>query len=400
MKERDSKQWDLFFFYLSLIIYPFNVLLSAVLRTTGFDFFASKTIFVCYGIVYLVFFFILFRYPISLKRLSSMFFIYLVYYIFYLTSPTEMKYRYLDVDMVMIYLFYLPYSVLILSRIQDISQLFTNSIVEYFNGFLIIASFLVKFILKDQTGYMVYSYNLLPIWILFSFRMIQKPNLVRLAIFGILVLEGVIYGARGPLIWLFISLIAYAILHRIENQVQIRLSIRSIQSGLMIFLGTVGFFFVLYQILSSLNIAQSYILNRIETGVLVQSTGRDSMIDIAVQYIFEEMGLKINGVFFDRTLMPGNVYVHNLFLEILLSFGWLFGILLLILLMYFIIITFKGSSISNKKVVVFLSSTFFLKYLLTGSVFEDYTFIIYLALMFSVYKQNKPDKLIVYEMKR
>ena len=76
MYDRNRNSWDLALLYLSLAIYPFSVILAAVLRLLSLDFFASKTIFLGYGLVALVAFFILLRFPVSLKRLSSLFFVY------------------------------------------------------------------------------------------------------------------------------------------------------------------------------------------------------------------------------------------------------------------------------------------------------------------------------------
>lgn len=399
MYDRNRNSWDVALLYLSLSIYPFSVILAAVLRLLSLDFFASKTIFLGYGLVALVAFFILLRFPVSLKRLSSLFFVYLVYVFLFLTSHQSVQGRYLDSDMVMIYSFYLPYAMLILSRISDFSPLFDNKIIDSINSFLIIGSFLVKFILKDATGYMTFSYNLLPFWILTSFSFLKKPTLIKLGVLLVMLVEGVVYGARGPLIWLVISILVFYILQRFDNQKPITISMRSLFTVTGIGLGLVLFVIVLFQILTRLNVANSYILNRAATGVLTQSTGRDNMIKIALTYL-KGMGVDFNGMFFDRTIMPDGVYVHNLFLETFLSFGWLLGSLIILGLFYFIGKTFFKADIIGKKVVVFLTSSFFLKYFLTGSIYDDYTFIIYLTLMYAVYKQSHPDKLVIYDKKR
>ena len=151
----------------------------------------------------------------------------------------------------------------------------------------------------------------------------------------------------------------------------------------------IGLVFFLVTILEKLNISQSYILNRVESGNLTQSSGRSTMINTAVNYLINDMGPTVNGLFFDRTIMLDNMYVHNVFLETLLDFGWVFGTSIIGLLAYFIVSTFISATIRNRKIIIFLIASFFLKFLLTGSIYEDYNFIIYLSLMFAIREQNR-----------
>ncbi|HFI0830211.1 TPA: hypothetical protein ACGOX1_002092, partial [Streptococcus suis] len=59
---------------------------------------------------------------------------------------------------------------------------------------------------------------------------------------------------------------------------------------------------------------------------------------------------------------------------------------------YFVGKTFIISSITNKKVIIFAVSSFFLKYFLSGSMYEGESFIIMLALVFAVYRQEKINR--------
>lgn len=389
MKGKLKNNWDIFFLYLSICIYPLQVILSAILRYLGFDFLASKLIFILYAVVYFVFIIIILNYPISLKRISSLLIIYLLYFFLYWTSPQEMKSLYFGIKFIMIYVFYLPYSVLIFSKIEDFSPLLDSKRIESCNSLLIICSFLIKYILKDQTGYMPFSYYLLPIWILFCFRYIQKPSIFKTFVFLVLLLEGIVYGARGPLVWLVFSIIFFFILNQKELNKKIRLSVHSIIVLSFSSFIVIGLVFFLVTILEKLNISQSYILNRVESGNLTQSSGRSTMINTAVNYLINDMGPTVNGLFFDRTIMLDNMYVHNVFLETLLDFGWVFGTSIIGLLAYFIVSTFISATIRNRKIIIFLIASFFLKFLLTGSIYEDYNFIIYLSLMFAIREQNR-----------
>lgn len=66
------------------------------------------------------------------------------------------------------------------------------------NYFVIISTFVAKYFFHNQTNYMTFSYQLLPIWLLFTISFIHKPNLFKLGVALCMLLEGVVYGARGP----------------------------------------------------------------------------------------------------------------------------------------------------------------------------------------------------------
>lgn len=396
MDKKYLNQWSIYFFYLSIAIYPLNVLLSLSLKLLGLDFVAARTIFICYALVFLFAIVLLIIFPISLKRVVSLFSIYLLYFILYWTTPSVMQEKYFGVQLLMIYTFYLPYAVLILSRINDFSLLFSSRFITIVNYFIIIGSFVAKYVFNESIGYMPYSYNLLPIWLLFSFHFIERPSLGKLGIALIMFLEGIIYGARGPLIWLAVGSVAYGILHYSEKKKELKISIIGFVRFLL-FVGVVtGFILLLFRLLSSVDAPTSYILSRFDNGVISESKGRNSLTEAALQYL-GEMGGAVNGLFFDRTIMPGRVYVHNLILETYLDFGWIIGSVILGGLFYFIGRTFQLASFTNKKMMFFLLSSFFLKYSLTGSIYEDYQFIIFLSLIVAIYKQEKPDKFVVYE---
>lgn len=322
--------------------------------------------------------------------------LYVLYFILYITSNDKVKHIFSSVDMVFIYFFYLPYAILILSRIKNFSILFSNKYINYLNATIIVTLFFAKYYLGDQTGYMPYSYNLLPIWIMFSFNYIDKPTITKTLVLLVMSLEGVIYGARGPLIWLAVSIIGYLILKIFEKETKFKLKItinNIIKFIISILIITISIF-LFAKILSFLNIGNSYILNRFETGSLNQSSGRETMISIGMNYL-REMGTNINGIFYDRTMMPGGIYVHNFILETLIAFGWIIGIVLVSVILWSIVKIFIVSNLINKKVMLLIVPAYFMKYFLTGSIYDDYSFVITMSIIFAIYKQEKPDKYII-----
>ncbi|HEL9635098.1 TPA: hypothetical protein U0K44_001984 [Streptococcus suis] len=384
-------KWGVYFFYFSIAIYPLSMMMNIVFQQINIDFLTGRSIYIGYGLVYLFAIIVLVKFGFSLKRLVALYFIYILYFILYLTSPQSVKSVYTSTVMMMIYVYYLPYSVLILTRISDFRQLFSSKLIEYTNYVIIVSSFIAKYFFQNQTNYMTFSYQLLPIWMLFTFSFIRRPTLLKAGVALVMLLEGVIYGARGPLIWLVIGAVAYFIFLAFENKFISNLSLKKL-SQIVLWMGLfIGIFSVARKSLPTLNIENSYILNRLEQGSIGVSTGRNELIDIAINYL-KQMGGEINGLFFDRTLMPDNIYVHNFILETYLSFGWFIGTLILISLVYFIGKTFLYANKRNKMVLIFAVPAFFLKYFLTGSMYEGDSFIIMMALVCAIYSQAKQER--------
>lgn len=391
MNNKLFNKWSVSFLYVSIVIFPLNMLLSLLLQKIGFAFLAARSIYICYAVVYLLALVIFTRFGVSIKRLVVLYGIYFLYFILYLTADPFVKDIFSGVVMTMIYLYYLPYSILILSRIDDFSLLFSSKWIEYTNYFVICIAFIVKYVFNDVTNYMTYSYNLLPIWVLFTLNFIHRPTLIKAGIAVVMLLEGVIYGARGPLIWLAVGGILGLLLELIENKIIRRLTLKKF-SRFIFSLGIfAGIFFLVRQRLGTIEIEGSYILSRLQQGDLGDSTGRVVMIDTALSYL-KFMGGEINGLFFDRTIMPEKIYVHNFILETLLAFGWMLGGLVLVSLLFFVCKIFLMSNYINKKMVIFAVSSFFLKYFLSGSMYEGESFIIFVAILFAIYQQETSRK--------
>ncbi|HEL1907894.1 TPA: hypothetical protein TX976_001874 [Streptococcus suis] len=384
-------KWSVSFLYVSIVIFPLNMLLSLLLQKTGFAFLAARSIYICYAVVYLFALVIFARFGVSIKRLVVLYGIYFLYFILYLTADPFVKDIFSGVVMTMIYLYYLPYSILILSRIDDFSLLFSSKWIEYTNYFVICIAFIVKYIFNDVTNYMTYSYNILPIWILFTLNFIHRPTLIKAGIAVVMLLEGVIYGARGPLIWLAVGGILGLLLELIENKIIRRLTLKKFTRFIFSVGIFAGIFFLVRQRLGTIEIEGSYILSRLQQGDLGDSAGRVVMIDSALSYL-KFMGGEINGLFFDRTIMPEKIYVHNFILETLLAFGWMIGGLILVSLLFFVCKIFLMSNSINKKMVIFAVSSFFLKYFLSGSMYEGESFIILVAILFAIYQQETSRK--------
>lgn len=91
----------------------------------------------------------------------------------------------------------------------------------------------------------------------------------------------------------------------------------------------IGVELILPKLVNSNLVESSYVLKRISMGMLGESNAREQIIKSCLEAIYG-MGLNINGLYYDRMILPNGLYSHNFILESLLSLGWIFGTCFLI----------------------------------------------------------------------
>ena len=92
------------------------------------------------------------------------------------------------------------------------------------------------------------------------------------------------------------------------------------------------------------------------------------------------MGLSISGFFGDRSFCLGYAYPHNIIYEILMSFGWIFGIISILFYAYELLRAF----FHNKEVTIFIFLTLFTRYFISGSYLTEGRFWITTALIIAI----------------
>lgn len=385
MNSKQRNTWDVLFLYFSIIIYPLNIFVSALLRYFSLGAIARLTIFGFYLLVIILEIIILFRFPISLKRFLSLIFIYFIYILLYFFTPFEVRPKFLEIDHLFIYVFYLPYCVLIISRIVDYSILVKNNKIRLINQFLILSTFLAKYLFNDQAPYMPYSYSLLPIWLMYSLNYIEFPTFKGLPILILIPIQGILYGARGPLLFYLIGVVLFFFFRdRSENKLP---KFKKISILTIMLIATIFFF-----VINNINIenSDSYIINKFLSGEVGVSSGRESLTALALRYL-TTMGTRINGIFFDRILLPEKLYVHNFIIETLLSFGWVIGSFVIFSIFWIIASTYLKANRLNKKIIILFTCAYFLRFFISGSIYEDYTIILYFSILYSINNISKQE---------
>lgn len=136
----------------------------------------------------------------------------------------------------------------------------------------------------------------------------------------------------------------------------------------------------------------SHIARKILSGNILASSTRDVIYEEAI-YQIKNMGLNVYGLFGDRIRLDtfGHVggyttnYVHNIFLELLLSFGWIIGSICIIALMYRIVTRLFTKNNEYSTVVFALCCMFFLRLLVSSSFLIEGGFVLLLGVLHNRY---------------
>ncbi|EJT5925418.1 hypothetical protein LI034_14445 [Clostridium perfringens] len=373
--------------FLMLFIHPAQSCISSILNFYGIPSgYLMTLLYLCtfiYGIWIII--------KINIKKID--FIIYILIILFYMISynfaTDDAKLYFWSSDMKVMYLFYMPLSIFLVSRIYNWENLFKNRMFLVYSDLLIALSLVSKVLTDDWNNYMSYSYNLLPFWCIVLIAALYNKKHLQWIFVLISIVEGIIYGSRGAIIWLIICGVSIFFVQIFNKKNGIKIFFRY-ATILIISFGV--FWIVSPKIMSSPLVQESYILRRITYGNLTVSSGRTEL-SIECRNIISRMGFNIYGLFYDRTVLSNGWYSHNIIYEVLISFGWFLGILFLCLIFGMIISTFFGQTEKNKIVVIFLLSSFFLRYFLSGSIFDEANFLILIGGIISLNRIKKNNRI-------
>lgn len=279
------------------------------------------------------------------------------YFLFIETRPFI-----ISTDMLVVLFFYLPISVFSVSKIRDWKTFFYHmnkaSIVAITIG-LIIVIFLDY---RSYLNYMAFSYALLPfICVLYrTFRIEGRIEYLILFIAGISVI--LMHGSRAAILFA----ILYALLYELTNtsRKQKKKLCTLILSALVLCVTYLNLGNIAGLLLRISTFENSYFLRRVVRGELIVSSGR-SLIYEACRNRLSTMGFSISGFFGDRAYVLEHAYPHNFIYEVLMSYGWVLGIITLIAFFALMIKGLKNKVV--RSIVVFFAVTIFARYIISGS---------------------------------
>lgn len=321
--------------------------------------------------------------PIKKKNFLWLGLIYLTYILLYLFSYPLAKHYFLSFGMWIIYIYYIPLSVFLIARIDAWDNLFTEKKYLLLSDGIILISLFTKIFLNDQTEYMDYSYALLPIWGIVVVAAIYFNNNFQKIMLPIIFIQELVYGCRGALVSIvLVIIIIYLKLNYFGNCNRKTFLLKIFKACIVIGVVILGSKIAIDYFLQ-LDLAEtSYILRRINMGLISESDARDVITQMCLDEI-KRMGLNINGLFFDRLFLPSGMYSHNFILEILLSLGWIIGGLFIVWIIWNIIIQYIRQCEKNKVILICFTGTLFIRYFISGSIFSEGKFILFMAIVFS-----------------
>ena len=255
-----------------------------------------------------------------------------------------------------------------------------------------------------EYGYVMTSaYNVVPsamylvYWAFSKKRMKYWLLLLPLAFFSV-----VIYGTRGPLLALVIYAI-FCFFLNVAKEKNILKMVMFIILGLAIVSFLQGELFLqLVENLSEFFSKKGFstrILDKFLEKEMADDSGRSIIYDLIIVAIKENQifGLGLMG---DRIVLNGT-YAHNLFLEILCSFGLPFGILIVCIVLYIPLkALIKTASKEEFYFVVLLITLVFTKLMLSGSFVIEPYFSFMLGVCIAANRKYEKKGMLDYEKRK
>ena len=377
----------------------------------AFNFFGISTTIstlIIYGIVFAYEFFCFFKLSSSIfiKYIALLFSISLFFLLNYcLSTNSQVYFRANITELLVSLLIYLP-AAIYLTKITD-HQLFFNALLKI--SFITpIAGLLAIFSFKVETlmNYMVFSAMMLPgtlascYFLVFTeMKKVRRIGLIISLIVDVYIL--LIFGGRAAFLAVIVYLVLlwYRKINAFSSKKRLAITILLLIGLFVLVVGRDLVLSVLSNVLSPFR-SSSRIVDTIVAGKFFQSNevgGRSQIYSYAFDGL-KHMGFSINGLFGDRIVLLKYMasstyktnYVHNVFLEILLSFGWVFGILII----GFLIIRIIKRILMKSDETTFHFATYFfclifVRLLVSGSFLVEGVSLLFFASLTSSIKPNK-----------
>ena len=371
--------------FLMLLIYPIYNLILVIKQKIGLSFLDNNLMIVLYICVLVYAITIILRAPVFKRSFMIAFLIYMAILLLYIVSNPLVKSEFYSTYNWIMYLYFIPISVFLISRIENWSDLFNDKKYVIISDIILLISFLSKVFFNDDTDYMAFAYDILPFTCIILICAVKYNQKIQW-IFSLISLVSLgVYGARGALLAFLICGVSIFLLDIYYSSTKIIFVNRIIMCIGIVVLLFIGIELMLPKLVNSSLVESSYVLKRISMGMLSESNAREQVIKSCLKAIYS-MGLNINGLYYDRLILPNGLYSHNFVLESLLSLGWIFGTYFLIWIFKCLIKGFIMQGQNGKCVFIFIVSSLFLRYFLSGSIFGEGKFILFMASLISINK--------------
>ena len=366
--------------FLLLISLPAYRCLMFVLNLAGVE--VPLRMFHIYLLLMVYMLVLLIKYRMPLKSAGAVLGIIAFYGVSYMWASPQAKEYFNSTEVTSIFLAFAPIACFCTARVNNWEKLFDDKFILALTDVVIVLSLISKIQNVNIVDYMTFSYELLPLWGLCLVSAFCYKHKLQWIFVIVGAFEGLIYGSRAPILWLIV--LAFVIWLLFSNE-----DIRNKRYGhlvpgiLMFIIAIVAIQFLLPMIMQSTFSSTSYVLRRLQGGSLFEGAGRNT-IYAGCRNIIREMGFSINGLFYDRTVLPNGLYSHKIVYEVLISLGWVLGIPFLLFIFYSIGKSFFVQNNNGKVIVVYFVSMLFLRYFVSGSIFDETQFVLFMGFTFSM----------------
>ena len=244
---------------------------------------------------------------------------------------------------------------------------------------------LLFFDYEQNLVYMGFSYALLP-FICNFYRQgrldsSKRKRVIYILFFIVGLLTILAFGARATIGFSFIYIVAF----------EISRSDLKLQNKIISFLALIGIVLLIglnaeaitNMLLKFDLFKNSYFLQNLLKGNLLESSTREILYE-SCKNRMQIVGITVSGFFGDRAYCVGFPYPHNIFYELIMSFGWLLGSALIV---FYSLVLLKGlitRGSTKREIVIFIMITILARYIISGSYLIENRFWIATFLIFSL----------------
>lgn len=266
-----------------------------------------------------------------------------------------------------------------------------DSFISYWYKFsivnFIVLVFYIPSVINNKVNYMVFGVSLVYsfVGVIAYFYFKNKFKILNLLIAITILVLIFIFGNRSSLlicisIWIFIKL------YRIKD------NLKKIFILFFITIISISVYINIYDVLKSINMflqklgIKSYSISKylmaIDKGLIESASGRNNLVNLSVD-IIKNNTFKIHGLKY-FTYITGEIYPHNLILDLSITFGLLGCIFIIFWLIYLI---FKVRYIKNINFKILLCEIIILEFLwlfLSGTFMEESLFWIIIGILIQI----------------
>jgi hypothetical protein len=367
-------------FYGQVIAFAFlkTILIEFLQLITGSG---SIITYIVYGLLLAHLYYGLFkRKRIIVKYLLAWVIIILFFGMNYLLGSRDVRRFYFSTEMLINYFYYLPIAIIVVDSISDTHPIY-DSINRYKYiaiGFATIMLFFYSYSSAGQDNYMAFSYAVLPFVLISISDGIREKKLTSYLLFVLGLLEILIYGARMPLVICLVFAVLIYLISIFDKNNTSKWKIARAFLGL--FFAVIAFLFgeQILNLISSIASRQgSYSMARFLQGHFFSSSTRDRIYEMGIELIKQSAGRPL-WLFADRSNL-GVVYVHNIFLEIMIDFGmYAGGAFSIILIWKTIVALVRTAKTGDIYFCLFMVFAVFVRFLVSGSyIIEGMSFVFF-----------------------